>query len=356
MKRQRICITGGHLSPAYSVASFIKNKYSDYSILFIGREKSFTTGTYASLSVEKDVMSSVSDAVYLFPFERLGISPAKIYSFLHVFIRTFLLLGKERPSVVVSFGGYVGLMVGLAALCRGIPIVIHEQTHILGMGNRILAKFAAKVLVSFPEMETSRFIYTGFPLREEIKNPPAKVSFEISSGKPVVYITGGTTGAVSINDICFPIISKLLPDYVVVHQTGKVSLEKAKYIRSSFPQEIQPFYYIADYISPSDVSWLMHNAAVIISRSGANTVYELAVTKVPSILIPLATTENNEQQMNAEWLKPYAYTIIHQQKDLTSDILLRSIETLRSTEHHSGTSTVEMDGTKRIVEEIVSVL
>lgn len=196
-------------------------------------------------------------------------------------------------------------------------------------------------------------MYTGFPLRDEILAPPSRPSFSLSSSRPIVYVTGGTTGAVFVNDLFFRVVRSVLTRYVVVHQTGLVSWEKATMIRDMLPVELKNRYYIAPYIDPPDASWLLHNAKFVVSRAGANSVYELAVTKTPSLLIPLPL--QHEQQVNAEWLSFYAPTVLLHQKDASDQTFLKSIDALESLPRREYPS-VPIDGTKRLCDVILSYL
>ncbi|MCX8009054.1 MAG: UDP-N-acetylglucosamine--N-acetylmuramyl-(pentapeptide) pyrophosphoryl-undecaprenol N-acetylglucosamine transferase [Patescibacteria group bacterium] len=344
-----IVLSGGHLSPAYAVASFLKKHYSSVVVIFIGRERSFTSKQHSSCSPEKDLMGTVCDHVKILDIKRAHF----IRNFFYSVYKIYIILSKYNPSVVVSFGGYVGVAVGIAGLLRRVPIIIHEQTHRLGIGNAILAPFAKKICVSYLDMADGRRIYTGFPLRDEVLHPPSRPSFEIKKGKPILYVTGGSTGAVFLNDLCFSILDELLSRFVVIHQTGMLSFDKAQFLKNNLSSDKKDFYHIHQYIHPSDAAWLLHNSSIIVSRSGANTVYELAVTKTPSVLIPLPIS--SEQAENAEWLLSYAPTEIIFQRDASRDSMLRAIERVqhkKNIEHNA----VQTDGTQRFCNEIISSL
>lgn len=343
-----ICITGGHLSPAYSLASFIKKTNPEVSVLFIGREKTFTSSEFAANAIEKDVMQAVSTWQYSLAISRLNISPLSWVSLGVSFVRTIGVLRKHKPSVVVSFGGYVGFTVGMAAFFCGIPLVIHEQTHIIGRANRLLEILSKKFLVSYPEQQTETRIYVGFPLREAFLKS-SSLSFDIPHSKKIIYVTGGTTGAVRLNELIFANLIALTSQYTIIHQTGSVSLAKAEKLRELLPEDQKSSYYISSYLPPSDVGWLLHQAALVIGRSGANSVYELAVTKTPSVLFPL----NEEQQHNAEWLQKYAPTHIDNQETISSKEFLSSIESLIANQKQEFPS-VSTNGTERLVKEVLS--
>lgn len=348
-----IFLSGGHLAPAYAVGAYIKKYYPDVSVVFLARQKSFASSN--TVSVESEVMKTISTSVAI-PFERLSLSPASWISFINSYKSVRNLIQEKKPSVVVSFGGYVGFTIGLAALSQHIPLVIHEQTHTVGKANALLERFSTKFCVSYPELQQGKRIHTGFPLREEVIHPSSNLSFTLPENKPVVYITGGTTGAVTLNEVCFPLIHELTKTYTVVHQTGTISLDAAKRIQTTLPEIQRGSYIVTEYIAPGDAGWLMSHAAFVISRAGANTVYELAISKTPAVLLPLPV--NTEQYKNAEWLNQYSHVEIIDQNSATSEILMKAIHKLKLppiASEHSQTS-IPQDGTERLVKEIISIL
>lgn len=354
-KNISIALVGGHLAPAYAVGSYIKKNHPDVPVIFFGRQKSFTSQKSASDSVEHDVMKKVSEKVYLLPVERVSWNPLSWMSFLRSLFQTISCLSESTPSVVVSFGGYVGFVVGVAAVIKRIPVILQEQTHALGQANKLLEPFSKKVLVSYSELQSTKRIFTGFPLRDDVVSPPKELSFQLLSKKPILYITGGTTGAVTLNDLCFVILNDLLATFTVVHQTGNLSLAKAELLKEKLSEEKKSLYYCFSYIDPADAAYLFHKASAVICRSGANTTYELAVTKTPSVIIPLPV--NDEQMQNALWLKKYASTIILPQRETTSQKVLEAITQITTGDPKKTSFPLMVtDGTKRIVEEIFSVL
>ncbi len=347
--RRVLVISGGHLSPAYAVAKDLKQREKTISLVFIGRRRVFASAEQTSNSIEEQIMCSLCNYTHIIDIPR----PREGIAFIRSVISIAQFLSSLRPRVVVSFGGYVGTAVGIAAIIRGIPLVIHEQTHSFGMGNAALRYLASAVCVSYEDMAKGRYIYTGFPLRYEILHPPDKPSIPFLSSRPILYVTGGTTGAVFVNDLFFRVARVLLTRYVIAHQTGLVSWEKATMIRDMLPIELKNRYYIAPYIDPPDASWLLHNAKFVVSRAGANSVYELAVTKTPSLLIPLPL--QHEQKVNAEWLAFYAPTVLLHQKDASDKTFIKSINALESLPKREYLS-VPIDGTKRLCDVILSYL
>ena len=128
-----------------------------------------------------------------------------------------------KPKVIVSFGGYVGVPVVIAGFLRRVPILIHEQTATVGLANKISARFAQKIAISFPESKTffpeGKVVFTGNPLRPEIFKS-GKPLFPLNEKKKTIYITGGSQGASIINETIERCLLDLVIQYNVVHQCG----------------------------------------------------------------------------------------------------------------------------------------
>ena len=239
------------------------------------------------------------------------------------FIQAFLLCMKETPSIIVSFGGYIALPVVVAGWIFGIPIVSHEQTRAPGLANKIIALFVRTMCVSFSEMEqefsSKKVICTGLPLRRELLSKKNNTVPFKSVDKPLLYIGGGTTGSFSMNGLIFDSISFLLEDFQVVHQTGSQSYEKAIEIKNLLPDEKQANYIPLKYIETEVLSKVYKECSMYMGRSGANSVYELAVFGIPSIFIPLPWSSRSEQEKNAKYIEKCGGAIVVHQNALRSE-------------------------------------
>lgn len=262
-------------------------------------------------------------------------------------------LWRERPNLVVSFGGYVGFPVSLAAWALGLPIIIHEQTTRPGLTNRIIGRIAKEVCVTFAQtasmFSADRVTVTGLPIRRAILTPPKTPAIPIPKGKPILFIVGGSTGSVSINRVVFAALPKLLKGFVVIHQVGRVSK----------PVAASDSYIAREYMSADLYSWAIHNAKIVIGRTGANTTLELAVSGTVAICIPLPWAAGNEQYHNARFLE-HGGGVIIPQKDLTVETLTSAIDTVQSN-YQAIKSRAELfstqtsrDGAKRFVSVIAT--
>jgi UDP-N-acetylglucosamine--N-acetylmuramyl-(pentapeptide) pyrophosphoryl-undecaprenol N-acetylglucosamine transferase len=328
----KILVTGGHLTPAISVIDAMKKDHPDWKIIFVGRNKA-QEGINTEAEEEKTVKSRNIPFIRLTAGRLRGhIELNSIISLLKIpvgLIQAVTICLKEKPALIVSFGGYVALPVVIAGYITGIPSVTHEQTLKPGLANRIISIFAAKICVSqksvkkyFPAQKT---VWTGIPLRESIYNPPERNEMEITDLRPIIYITGGATGSRSVNNLVYPIISKLIRKYMVVHQVGRTWISEAGKVRQSLRGDRRKYYKYYPYIDEKNHAWILYHSGLVISRAGANTVGELEYLKTPSILLPLPWSRGNEQLLNAEYLEKSGLSVCLDQNKISPDDLLNIV-------------------------------
>jgi len=328
-----ILITGGHIMPALALVDVIRTQYSDWSVACIGRRNAFEGDR--SISEEYRLVTGRGIPFYAVTtgrFARYG-SVTSILSLVKVpigFLQSLLFLRRITPTVIVSFGGYVALPVVLAARIMGIPVVTHEQTRHASLSNRIIGWCARTVYTSYKEtvrdFPEGKAVYTGLPLRRGLFHPPPMPSFPIKTDLPLLYVTGGVTGARSLNAIVFGSIPTLIRSYRVVHQTGRYSFDIAKVVRERLPKGVRERYVVVPFLDETDVAWVYQNARIVIGRSGANTVGEIAAFAKVALFIPLPWSAEDEQKRNASALSHAGSSVVVDQKTLTPETLTRLIQ------------------------------
>lgn len=354
--KNSICLLGGHLSPAQAVAETLRSIHPDIPITFIARKQSFITENYES--VESTVMKKFGHVITINPPRRLF--PWNWPAFAISVLTIFYLFSVNRPRAVVSFGSYVSIPAIIVTWILRIPLIIHEQTRSISRSNQFASRFARIVCVNDEQVDVSHIktqvVVTGFPLRPSLFEQGLGSPYPIPSGMPIVLITGGTTGAVSINELVFPIIDSLVKHCVIVHQTGSVSYKKALGFREQLDGSLIDRYIVAPFSSSETMSWLYKNATVAVSRSGANTIYELLAFRLPAILIPLPWSQNNEQEALAHWFCRQQKGIVLDQHSLTSQLLQTKIEELISTSliKDSIVAIEQGYGSRKLVDAIVT--
>jgi UDP-N-acetylglucosamine--N-acetylmuramyl-(pentapeptide) pyrophosphoryl-undecaprenol N-acetylglucosamine transferase len=341
----------------------MKQRKLPWEIVFVGRTHAIEGSR--ERAVEEDVIIAKKIRFIGLTTGRLqrAFSFYTIISLLKIpvgFVQAYILCVREKPDIIVSFGGYIALPVVIASFLLRIPVLTHEQTRVPGLANRIIAIFARTVCITFPDVlhmfPRKKTIYTGLPVRRDILEPSAKAVFSLPIGEyPLIYITGGTTGSVSLNNSLFPVISDLLEAYTVIHQTGKISFADAGKLRQSMGDARGTRYIIGEYFDESTVGWILQSARYVICRAGANTVMELALLGRKALLVPLPWSGGQEQLENARWLKSLGLGYIIPQNVLDRQQILKGLEYLaRSVKTHiASTHGIRKDGAERVVDEIM---
>jgi len=302
----KILITGGHFTPALAL---IEELQKDYQIVFVGRKN---TQDKDNLSLEYQEITNRK-----IPFYNLstGRSTKNILQVLPGIIQAKKILTQEKPDLVISFGGYLGFPVCFAAMFKKIPFFIHEQTCSPGIANRVTSLFAKKIFVAFSEAANffpkTKTIVSGNPLRKEIFQK-IKQPFSVNKDQPLIYVTGGSLGAHSINLLIEKILPQLLEKYLVVHQTGNVS-EFNDFKRLSRLKNKN--YFLTQHLKTDEIGNIYALADLVVSRAGANAYFELLALKKPAILIPLPWSAKNEQQKHAKLFKKTGGGEIFNQQD-----------------------------------------
>jgi UDP-N-acetylglucosamine--N-acetylmuramyl-(pentapeptide) pyrophosphoryl-undecaprenol N-acetylglucosamine transferase len=238
------------------------------------------------------------------------------------------------PDVVFSKGGFGSFPAVFVARFLKIPIVIHESDSVPGRVNTWAQKFATKIAVSYPEagqfFDTSKTAWTGNPVRPEIATPATEGAFEflgIEKEIPVVLILGGSLGAQVINDAIIEALPELVKKYQIIHQTGKKNIEEViKDSRlvltdSPYSNRYKPF----DYLNSLSMRMSAGAADIVITRAGS-TLFEIALWKKPSIVIPIRESNGDHQRKNAyNYARVGACTVIEEQ-NLNGPILINEID------------------------------
>ena len=219
---------------------------------------------------------------------------------------------KFRPDAVLATGGYVSVPTVIAAGLLGRPVLIHEQTVQIGLANKIAARFATRIALTFegaaqelPESLRSKTFVTGNPVRPVIFGGDRgraieRFGFDASENNlPTVYVTGGALGARSINQAVADCLPGLLEICRVVHQCGRQDDEKMAAVKSALPGYLQQRYWVVPFVG-DEIADIFALCELIVGRSGAGTVTEAAAVGKPALFIPLVPTGGDEQTRNAQ--------------------------------------------------------
>lgn len=362
------------MSPALSVIEYMKKNTSQYRLVYVGRVRALEGDTAESW--EKREVTSLGVPFYDLVTGRLqrSFTPYTATSLLKVpvgFVQSFYYLMTIKPALVVSFGGYVALPLSLAACCLHIPVVTHEQTRVMGLTNRIISRFAARVCLSWKETERVpngvQTVLTGNPIRLAIVDPGKSLFWRWGHDQlPLLYVTGGSTGSHSINTLVSQAIGVLVSRYRIIHQCGK-SHDGQDYvllgrIKESLPASMRSRYQVVQHLNTQEIGRVYKEADVVIGRSGANTVSELLFTHARAVLIPLPWAADGEQEKNATMLMNLGQGVILRQEELTSDRFVETIDEManrkkeKKAKPREAESKIRFDAAERVIEQIIGIL
>jgi UDP-N-acetylglucosamine--N-acetylmuramyl-(pentapeptide) pyrophosphoryl-undecaprenol N-acetylglucosamine transferase len=281
-------------------------------------------------------------------------------------------LASFRPDVVLSTGGFVSVPAVVAA--RGLaPVLTHEQTAILGLANRINARFADVLAVSHVQTESlarrlhRRVVVTGNPIRVGLTVGDRLRGLQclgFEDGIPVVYVTGGARGASPINQRIAALLPSLLDRAQIIHQTGPLTANadanNLARLRETLPDPVRHRYKIVEFIG-GELPDVYAAADLVVGRAGAGTIAELAYVGLPAILVPLPGARGDEQTRNARVLADAGAAVVIAQPEATPERLEREILALlddsERREHmaNAARTVARPDAAARLAEELLAL-
>jgi UDP-N-acetylglucosamine--N-acetylmuramyl-(pentapeptide) pyrophosphoryl-undecaprenol N-acetylglucosamine transferase len=235
--------------------------------------------------------------------------------------QSLAVLRKVKPDVVLGMGGYITFPAGVMTWLSGRPLVLHEQNSIAGLANKVLAKFAKRVLVAFPDA-LPHAQWTGNPIRAELARAPTpNARYAARSGPLNVLVVGGSLGAAALNEVVPRALALLAPHERprIVHQAGAKHIDalRANYeaagLASGDDVQLVPFI--------DDMTSAYANADLVICRSGAMTVAEIAAVGVAAFFVPFPYAVDDHQTTNAAFLADHGAALLMQQRDLSAEKL-----------------------------------
>ena len=329
--------TAGHINPGLAIANKIKKEEKDSDILFIGT----TRGLENDLVPRAGYKLKTIDAYGL--SKKISIdNMKKMYKTIKGYGEAKNIIKEFKPDIVIGTGGYICGATILAAHKLKIPTLLHESNAFPGKAVKMLARSTNTILVSFKDAiprikKANNIVYTGTPIKIKKQNYSIDERLKIINDmglnalKPIVLVFGGSQGAKKINDTIIEIIkNKLNKDYQIMWGTGPKQYDEIKRelmynnisINNIKDMKIVPYIY--------NMEEIMNVADVIVARSGAMTITEIATLGKPSILIPLPNVSHNHQLYNAQVLEKVNAAKIILNDDLTGKNLNETIEKIIS--------------------------
>ena len=315
--------TAGHTSPLIATAEGLRQAEPEVTITCVGTPKGIESRVIPAAGLELSLVPAVP--LPRTPGIDLATMPARLSG---AVLKARGILRRVGAQVVVGFGGYASLPVYLAARLLRVPVVGHEQNALPGVANRIGARFATAVCVSFPNTGLPQQQYVGLPIRAAIasldrdaRRPVARASLGLPDDGPVLLVSGGSQGAARLNLATQTALDQLLEAGVsVLHVVGPKNLTPAMMGRSNVGTGAR--YLPLGYVDAMEDAYAA--ADLMVGRSGAGTVVETAVVGLPTILVPLPHG-NGEQAKNAAALVAAGGARLVSDKDLTAQRLLSEV-------------------------------
>lgn len=329
--------TAGHINPALATAEFIKSKHPDAKISYIGTAKKLEATLVPAAGYDFYTIDVAGFQRKLTP-KNIARNVSAVYKAVTASIKARKLLKKLNPDLVVGTGGYVSGPVLREAAKLKIKTAIHEQNAYPGVTSKMLSSVVDRVMLAMPEAEKylkckNSPIVTGNPVRGDflkITKSQARKNLGLDS-RPLVLSFGGSLGAAPINNAVAGLIADKIRvgKYQFMHATGKSGYQAFCDQLSSRGVEMNnPDLKIKEYINNMAECMLASN--LIISRAGAITLTEIAAAGKASVLIPSPYVAENHQYHNAMTLKNRDAAEVIEQKDLTEELLIATVDRLLS--------------------------
>lgn len=316
--------SGGHLIPALALAEHLQKNGTGCLMLTTARPMDKKISQMTALPWETVALERMT------PVFR-WLSPSYAWRQWMALRRVNAVLISEKPDCLVGFGGYLSAWAAFCARRRGIPVILHEQNLVPGLGNRLAARFAFAVAASFPETadyfkKPVRVRVTGNPVRHD----PAAISFEqarawfgFDTRTPVLLIMGGSQGAHRINDAMISFWEEATPGFragwQVIHLTGQSDFDRLQtaYTRLGMRAKVYPFL--------EQMPFALKAATAAVSRAGATGLAEMAAFGLPAVLIPYPHARAH-QRANAAWFESSGAAVMIEEENLSPAALRTAIE------------------------------
>lgn len=325
MEKKRILFTGGGTAGHVIVNLALIPVYQEqgWEIDYIGSKD----------GIEKKLIAELDDVTYH------PISTGKLRRYMSIenvkdpfkvikgTMQAWRIMGKRKPTVIFSKGGFVSVPVVMAAKMRRIPVVIHESDFTPGLANKIAIPFAKKVLATFPEtvkyLPEKKAEYVGAVIREELfQGDKAKglTVAGLTQDKPVLLIMGGSGGSQKINETVRACLPELLSTFQIIHICGTGKTD---------PTHQETGYTQFDYVN-EELKDIFAATDFVLSRAGSNAIFEFLALRIPMLLIPLSLqASRGDQIVNAKSFAEKRYARILEEESLTKEKLVEELRQLK---------------------------
>ena len=328
--------TGGHINPGIAIANKIKEKEPNSEIIFVGTDRGLENDLVPRAGYELKHINA-------YGFDRtISLDNIKkMYQTFHSIKEAKKIIEQFKPDVIIGTGGYICVPVGLAAKKKKVPVVLHESNAFPGVAVKMLSNKASKVLVGFEDAKVrlpkaKQVIVTGTPTKvKKIKISDARKQEllkenKLNNNKPIVLFFGGSQGAKSINNSLLEIISKKQnQNYQILWAAGPAQYEQIKKdLKEKHSIEIDNIENVSIVPYIYNMEEIMNVSDIIVARSGAMTLTEIALVGKPAIFIPLPSMSANRQEDNARVFEKEGAAKVILNNELNGEVLQKAINSM----------------------------
>src|SRR3989338_775414 len=351
MKELRILLvcggSGGHAYPLVAVAQSLREKASvagiSLNLMIMGE------GGFIKKAAEEN---KIPFKIILAGKLRRYPSFQSIFDFLKMpigFIQSLWYIFWFMPDAVFSKGGYDSVAPAIVSRLYLIPVFIHESDSVPGLANIMISKVSKKVFLSFKAAEKffniNKVIFTGNPVRKSLMlgdKDVARKFFDLNEARPTVLIMGGSQGAKIINEVILASLIVLTEKFNVIHQCGESQYQAVREGVDAIVQEgtqqysapIKKYYRLYPFLDENQLALTYSLSDVIAYRAGAGSLFEIALLKKPSVIIPISQSAGNHQYLNAFEFSLYGGYLI-EESNFNRESLMRELNTLLNPEQRA---------------------
>lgn len=325
--------TGGHFYPLIAVADKLRASGQNPQLYYFGPSP-----------YDRDSLTQHNITFIYCPAGKLRryFSIQNFFDIFRNFFGIFIAIAKLYiiyPDVIFSKGGYTSIPILIAARFLRIPIVIHESDAVPGRANKLATKQAQYIGIAYDDavkhFPNEKTALVGIPLRPEVKmqySDPYSI-LGIPQDKPLLYITGGSTGATRINELVLQSLNELLPLYYIFHQTGAANVDQVRLVAQGLLGNDSPLlrsYFVVGNLKAEVVGQVLNAASLVVTRAGSTSLFEIAYHGKPSIVIPIPEDVSRDQRTNAyAYARSGAATVI-EEHNLTQHLFAEEIRSILS--------------------------
>lgn len=361
--------TGGHIYPALAVAAQLRSQYQA-EILFLGSDDGLETQLVPAAGLRLVTIRAGKVHRYISWKTVKGVLriPVGVWQAIEI-ARRF------RADVAFTSGGYVAVPAGMAAYLNHVPLLMHQQDVPPNLSNKQIAPLATKISVAFADSRVffpaHKTIHLGNPIRQEIldvrQTGPmvARTHFGLAGEEPLLLVTGGSQGARHLNQVVCQALPEILPTCQVLQISGQAlyneTLELSNSVLAGQDESIRHRYHLVPYLS-DEMPLALQAADLVLCRSGASTLSELATLGKPGLLVPLPPTiGKSPQEANAAMFERRKAGQVIGDADLEPMLLAERVKYIMTSPEllasmmEASSSLAFPDATQNIVEELMKI-